>query len=333
MPSHWPQPPFQLQSIFKTNAYKYAGPGQALQKEGGGKKPTPPKHPTAEFQHQLLLLPGAKAHTAAGSVMLWSSSVSIPTSSYTSMDRLSRVVAPAWQRRQSHPHRHHCPGAELGLGTYEELLLAFGVPLQDGLQQLSRLVRQGNREGCGVATPSCQHWAAPLQLLGTVPRPVGASQASTAQVTAWEQPSLMQGESALFPEDKHSSAGPGVSGHCSNTAFSQGIILVPPSLPQMHAAGTALPAPQLQHSPEVSPLSTRKALSSNKSCSPSCSADPTSPSGHQHHPLSPQDRHCHPPGAAHPPHSMAQPLPFASSSATPCSTASARYRPANSKAK
>lgn len=89
---------------FKTNTHKYAGPAQPLQKE---KK----KNPTAAFQHQLLL-PGAKApavpHTAAGSVTLWSSSVSIPTSSCTGAERLSRAAALAWQCRQS--RRCH-PGA------------------------------------------------------------------------------------------------------------------------------------------------------------------------------------------------------------------------------
>lgn len=37
---------------------------------------------------------------------------------------------------------HSPPGAEPGAGTYEELLLAFGVTLQDGIEQLSRLAGQ-----------------------------------------------------------------------------------------------------------------------------------------------------------------------------------------------
>lgn len=44
---------------------------------------------------------------------------------------------------------HSPPRAEPGTGTYKELLLAFGVPLQDGVEQLGRLA--GQREPWGQA--------------------------------------------------------------------------------------------------------------------------------------------------------------------------------------
>lgn len=44
---------------------------------------------------------------------------------------------------------HSPPGAEPGTGTYKELFLAFGVPLQDGVEQLGCLA--GQREPWGQA--------------------------------------------------------------------------------------------------------------------------------------------------------------------------------------
>lgn len=184
MPSHSLAPPFQLQSILKQTHINKQGEPQPCKKR---KKPT-----------QRLSFSGssASAPSPPGGKESLSTSHSRRQRDVMVLVRLYPDLLLHRHRASQHngrpgaamqveppppPPPWDC-GAEPSLGTYEELLLAFGVPFQDGLQQLGRLARQGCRQGCGVAAPSM------LQLSGTVPR--GGSQASAARVTAWERLSL-----------------------------------------------------------------------------------------------------------------------------------------------
>lgn len=202
-------------------------------------------------------------HTAAGSVTLWSSSVSIPTSSCRSIEQLRRAL-PRPRSAGRAPAAALGHGAEPGLRTYEELLLAFGVPLQDGLQQLGRLARQGTVRAAGWP-----RWAAPLQRSGTVPRRGVTSQCSSGD----------SAEAALMPGEWFVSQGQAELSRDSRVWAVQrhglfpGDPLVPASLPQTRTApSTALPAPQ--PSPELSSTSGGRALSSNRRCSLRCPATP-----------------------------------------------------------